>query len=447
MKRNEHTTYNQLKKTVTNDTLYVEIPTDWTHEARQAIHELLTIEKGMYASCIGPEVVTGAECVRYTKATEYTANTRSEQENADIDTVSSNLARTEYAWNGYKPTTENTNNDTEEKKEKKNMENTTSEAKKALLAINPHALQGLHYLIGYDFQQTHAIARIQGHFTVNSALKAIGGANHENVVALLVTDHGKSYLNMLKLVTVDHTGKIGIEHNGGYRFDLDNIHMKGIFDDIRKSDRAECFIICQRSEYVKKPQKKPFDTSARYEYIPGKDSKCGDGHGNHWIDRITVRALDGSNTRHEVTKDGNKYRFSTVVYRRPNETRPKSHLEIIDKSGYILPKRRADLLRRADQLRKERAKAAYQATDNAAKVEELRAIVEARKAEFAAAIASATNAEALRTATHKLCFNFIWTMSEFERFADKTARHDYMSIDAAENAYNAIKSELEKEDC
>lgn len=325
------------------------------------------------------------------------------------------------------------------------MKNATSEAQKALLTINPHALQGLHSLIGYNFQQPHIIARIEGRFTVNSALKTVGGANRENVVALLVADHGKSYLDRLNLVTVDSAGRIDIDHKGGYVFGLDRICMKGRFEEIRKSDRAECFIICQSAEHVKRPQVKPFDTSARYEYIPGKDVRCGDGRGASWLERITVRALDGSNARHEITKDGHKYHFHAVVYLRPNKSRPQSSLEIIDKSGYILPERRADLLRRADQLRKERAKAAYQATDNAAKVEELRAMVEAKKAEFAAAIASATDSEALRTAAHELYFKFMWTMSEFERFADKTARRDYMSIEAAENAYTAIKSKLGKE--
>lgn len=335
----------------------------------------------------------------------------------------------------------------EKKEEEKKMDNTTNEAKKELLSINPHVLQGLHNMIGYDFQQPHTIAHIKGRFTVNSALKAIGGANREKVVALLAKDHGTSYLNRLNLTTVDSAGRIDIDHKGGYKFGLDNVCTKGMFEDIRKSDRAECFIICQRSEYVKRPQEKPFNTSARYEYMPGKDSKCGDGHGTSWIDRITVRALDGSNAAHEITKNGHKYHFSTVVYRLPNESRPQSHLEIIDKSGYLLPERRADLLRRADQLRKEREKAAYQATDNTEKVKELRAMVEQKKREFSEAIMNATNSEELRNTAHELYFKFMWTMSEYERFADKTARHDYVSIHAAESAYNHIKEELGKVVC
>ena len=327
------------------------------------------------------------------------------------------------------------------------MNNTTNEAKKELLSINPHALQGLHSLIGYDFQQPHIISRIAGRFTVNSALKAIGGASLENVVALLAMDHGKSYLDQMNLVTVDSAGRIDIDHKGGYKFGLDNVCTKCTFDDIRKSDRAECFIICQSSEYVKKPQEKPFDTSAQYEYIPGKDIKCCDDHGLICIDRITVRALDGSNAVHEVNKDGHKYNFSPFVYRRPNDSRPHHHLDIIDKSGYLLPERRADLQRRADQLRKDRAKAAYQATDNAEKVEELRAMVEQKKREFSEAIMNAANSEELRNTAHELYFKFMWIMSEYERFADKTACRDYVSIHAAESAYNHIKEELRKVVC
>ena len=84
------------------------------------------------------------------------------------------------------------------------MVNTTNEAKKELLSINPHALQGLHNMIGYDFRQPHTIAHIKGRFTVNSALKAIGGANRENVVALLAADHGRS---MISHSPMFHIGK------------------------------------------------------------------------------------------------------------------------------------------------------------------------------------------------------------------------------------------------
>lgn len=99
MKRNERNTYNGLKKTVTADTIYVEIPVTWTHEARQAIHELLTIEKGMVAYCIGPDVITHESTVRYTHGCP---SIRRAQESADIDSIMQGLRHTDYTWNGYK---------------------------------------------------------------------------------------------------------------------------------------------------------------------------------------------------------------------------------------------------------------------------------------------------------------------------------------------------------
>lgn len=105
MKRNERNTYNSLKKTVTKCTLYVEIPTAWTHEARQAIHELLTIEKNMVAYCVGPDVITHESTIRYTSCSPYNIKMRQAQETADIDTIMADLRHTDYTWNGYKVTT------------------------------------------------------------------------------------------------------------------------------------------------------------------------------------------------------------------------------------------------------------------------------------------------------------------------------------------------------
>lgn len=374
-------------------------------------------------------------------------NDRMTRENDEHRAAIDELTETDPTDPTDRPDTE-TDTDTRTTTEKKG-DNTmnTNENKKNLLTVNLHALQGLHSLIGYDFEKPHAIAHIHGRFTVNNALQAIGGADRDNTVALLVRDSAGVCYDKLHVVTIDSIGRIETNHKGGYGFGLDYFSHKCSFEELRKKSTVDCFIVSQRSEYVKKPQERPFDPSARFEYVPGKDIKCGDGHDNSWIGRITVRSLDGSNAIYEINKDGLRYKFSTVIYRCPDEYRPQIYLDIIDKSGYLLPERRTDLLRRADLLRKERAKAAYQATDNTAKVEELRAMVEAKKAEFAAAIASATTSEELRETAHNLYFTFMWTMSEFERFADKTNRHDYVSIEAAENAYNSIKSKLEKKAC
>lgn len=103
MKREERTTYNRLKKTVTADTINVEIPVTWTHEARQSIHELLTVEKGMFARCIYWNDILDEYCVHYTFADyDEAKEIRKEQEVNDIDEITNNLPQSDYTWNGYK---------------------------------------------------------------------------------------------------------------------------------------------------------------------------------------------------------------------------------------------------------------------------------------------------------------------------------------------------------
>lgn len=103
MKREERTTYNRLKKTVTADTINVEIPVTWTHETRQSIHELLTVEKGMFARCIYWNDILDEYCVHYTFADyDEAKEIRKEQEVNDIDEITNNLPQSDYTWNGYK---------------------------------------------------------------------------------------------------------------------------------------------------------------------------------------------------------------------------------------------------------------------------------------------------------------------------------------------------------
>lgn len=97
MKRIERNTYNSLRKNVTKDTIYVEIPTTWTHEARQTIHELLTVEKHMHAVRVCPNVINYEPVILYTRGQSI------EQEAADIESIMKGLKVSTLCWNGYRP--------------------------------------------------------------------------------------------------------------------------------------------------------------------------------------------------------------------------------------------------------------------------------------------------------------------------------------------------------
>ena len=51
MKRIERNTLNSLRKSISADTINVEIPTSYSHEGRQAIHEMLTTEGPFLLQC------------------------------------------------------------------------------------------------------------------------------------------------------------------------------------------------------------------------------------------------------------------------------------------------------------------------------------------------------------------------------------------------------------
>lgn len=101
MKRIERNTLNRLRRGVNEGTVYVEIPVGWTHEGRQAIHEMLTIKKGMTVVCIGPNL-DGTDCIRYRPALRVPcyARNRLQHEGEDIDAIMERLPRTDYTWTG-----------------------------------------------------------------------------------------------------------------------------------------------------------------------------------------------------------------------------------------------------------------------------------------------------------------------------------------------------------
>lgn len=144
MKREERTLLNQLRKSVTPDTINVEIPMNYTHEGRQAIHELLTIEKGLYAPCIYWNDIQGEYCVHYerTMGDPTATATKHNQETRNIDEITAELPRYDCTWNGYpKPTEPATGTETTETTESETTEEPKEETPmfpNLTAAVNAH---------------------------------------------------------------------------------------------------------------------------------------------------------------------------------------------------------------------------------------------------------------------------------------------------------------------
>lgn len=97
MKRIERNTLNALRRNVNPDTIYVEIPISWTKEGRQAIHEMLIIEKHMHAVRRCPNVLTGEPIVLYARGAVPGHIP------GDVEEITAALPVSPLCWNGYRP--------------------------------------------------------------------------------------------------------------------------------------------------------------------------------------------------------------------------------------------------------------------------------------------------------------------------------------------------------
>lgn len=322
------------------------------------------------------------------------------------------------------------------------------EKKRELLSVHPHALRGLHNIYGFDFQQPHTVLYMAGNYTVKKIEKAAAAAGYgtDAEIVLLTRSNGRRAWNRDFSVVEIRNGKAETDFSDAVRasfnyqlIPFDYFYCKGSFEEVRKDADAETYVFIQKREFLKKPEKKPVDFSQRFHLAQVRYSWTSNGSKKY------VSSLE----LYETTTDGKRKieygersRYYAAFSNRQEDTG-----ELIDKSGYLLQERREDLKRRAAKLRAERAKAAFMAADNSAKVEELRGMIEARKNELVQQLQQATTAEAVREVEKALC---TWKglggiMSDFERFERNSAAKKYASIEEADKVYNGIKNALRGE--
>ncbi len=269
---------------------------------------------------------------------------------------------------------------------------------KALNKINPKAFRAMHQEVGFDFEKPFALFRIDGNFTIRKLENLIDEAgmnSRKDAIAILIHEPRSTWHKDLRLATLNH-GKIEVEHRA---YGLGNFWRKSDFEDMRKSRNAETFVIVQSRAFIKAHEEKPIDLNGRFKTAP---------HRRTW----------------------NGFRATSSTY-------------TLDKSGYIVDIRKENLKRRADDLRKERAKNAYLLTDNTAKVEELRRKISIRKAEIVNDLISATDAKSIKNVASKLDWGGLYSiMNLFEDYERLTNERGYSSIESSERAYNTILEKL-----
>ncbi len=321
---------------------------------------------------------------------------------------------------------------------------------KHILSVNPETLRALHDCIGFDFQREFTAVDLGGSFTINRAQKAVTAAGYDSsaVVALIVRDADKrgTWRRKWHLVTLEG-GRVNIEHSYAHYWQmerrrvvhLDDFATKGVFEELRKLSTCEAFAIVQRAEYIRKPAARPVDWRARFKVLPSK-----------YAGNVELQTIGEKGRRFEYFRE--RYGVGGVLWPEEKEERQAvkqaGAVGIIDKSGYLLTDRRREWKRRAAALRSAREKAAADAQDYSAQIEELRQMIAARKAEIMRQFEAATTHKELYAVEKALSWagGLGDAVRDFENFQQRAAGKKFGSPAQADRDYKAIVKKLTGEE-
>lgn len=263
------------------------------------------------------------------------------------------------------------------------IDNTSRENLAKLLAEKPLALQQLHKTARVDFCAPLIARQIIGSWTINSLRKwlAVDGYDIDgDLILICARDRiGASGRTGVYLMTVTD-GKLdnwqpAYINRGSYTDKLDHLYRKSDADELRKSEYCDTIIIAQHYDYLTEHKAKPaLDPSARYN-LDDIRYVFRSADNTRYIGEASISARSGAGYRGEYRPDGY---FADVA-------------DVIDKSGYIVADRRAELRRRAQQLRAERAQREYMATDHKQELHELSTEIAGRQKAVADRVAAASS--------------------------------------------------------
>ena len=203
---------------------------------------------------------------------------------------------------------------------------------KKLLKLNSKALQGLHYVKGYDFTKPFDVVSGDGNFTLNKIKKECSalGIDTENTVATLLVKHTRKAFRDRDLYIVDIPSfckfKIYESHREvGSKYNFDLYYGVGNFEEHRKTKTETWFVVIQKKEYLVESHKDIYgDYKDRFvinSFGYGYKTAIQDGK------EVNVKNVAGYNGQKVFVVNG---------------TEPKT----TDKSGYCMEYYKGELQRR-----------------------------------------------------------------------------------------------------
>ena len=293
---------------------------------------------------------------------------------------------------------------------------------------NKAALKYLHDKFSFDFQKPFTIIKQEGKFTANyvsiylsKAIIPFYPEDYEIVLLIRPYDYCKK-LDRLHAVTCDGD-RVTVDVPRGYKYDIDTFYNKRDFEEKRKTQTAYYYIIAQKKEHLCLDHSVKIDYTERFEYIPNKYEKYGDGKGNTYYAKIIISHKDTNAAPFEYPT-----RYKGI----------KELSDIIDKSGYLVCEYRSELNRRVCAYKNKRRKTEFLATDYSSTVKDLTDMFEALKTEIVKSVMGITNGTQARY-IEKAVDNLSWGLSYFLTYRQRIEEKYYDSKQYAENAEKNIR--------
>lgn len=311
-----------------------------------------------------------------------------------------------------------------------------------LLKANPKTLQFLHQSAGMDFQKPYIILDDCGKFTFNSIEKSLKEAAPDFSLtqyraAVLMYRNNKQVFGKLQYVPLVKFKFSPVDSaKGGYKFNIDDFYGVGDFEESRKGNTLQYFVIAQNNEHITKPKADGnIDLFQRFKREETERIiKGSDGHGKTWVSQIPLTVCDGSNK--EFT-----YKPFDDYYPRHDTTDDLNR--IIDNSGYITIERRRQLQGKANALRADRNKAAAASAQFTDRESAILEIIGKEKVILSSMLATETDGEKVRN-IGRLVDNLSRAMVYFNQHLARTKNHEYRSVSQIENVLDDLDERLTK---
>lgn len=299
---------------------------------------------------------------------------------------------------------------------------------KQLLSENRKALQFLNHAKGFDFEKPYNIVHKVGRFTARTVAACVPNG-HAAAILLKPTENRRRSYAGLYYIELGGAGTFYPLRKDGVTYwdypGIDYMFSKGDFEDIRKNETECIYIITQAPEHLQPSKAEKLDLTQRLTLSDVR--KWGDGRGNSYIGSVYLKSRNRNMKPVEYKTDG----------------KPATVADVIDKSGYMVCTRRADLKRRAYLLRADRARAAAAAADFSAEAAAIAQEMEEAKKALAVTVLSAQ----VSGDFHSICDrarNLRSAADYLDRYNRWKASGKYQSITSIKEDLNTAREYIRK---